>query len=69
MGWMLHALLEEVLEDPEKNTVEYLSDRIKQFEEISDTELKKLGEAGKERKEHADDEAVKKLHEKHNVKK
>ncbi len=69
MGWILHALLEEVLEDPEKNTVEYLSDRIKQFEEISDAELKKLGEAGKERKEQEDQEEVKKLHVKHNVQK
>jgi tRNA nucleotidyltransferase (CCA-adding enzyme) len=69
MGWMLHALLEEVLEDPEKNTIEYLSDRVKQFEEMSDAELKKLGEAGKERKEQEEQEEVKKLHVKHGVKK
>jgi poly(A) polymerase/tRNA nucleotidyltransferase (CCA-adding enzyme) len=69
MGWMLHALLEEVLEDPEKNTIEYLSDRVKEFENLPDDELKKLGEAGKEKKENADEEEVKKLHAKHNVKK
>jgi poly(A) polymerase/tRNA nucleotidyltransferase (CCA-adding enzyme) len=50
MGWILHALLEEVLEDPSKNTIENLSLRVKQLEELSDAELMKLGEAGKEKK-------------------
>lgn len=69
MGWMLHALLEEVLEDPEKNTIEYLSNRVNELEQLSDVELKLLGEAGKEKKESVDQEEVKKLHVKHNVKK
>jgi tRNA nucleotidyltransferase (CCA-adding enzyme) len=69
MGWMLHALLEEVLEDPEKNTIEYLSNRVNEFEQLSDTDLKQLGEAGKERKEQEEQEEVKKLHVKHGVKK
>ncbi len=69
MGWMLHALLEEVLEDPEKNTIEYLSNRVGEFEKLSDVDLKKLGEAGKERKEQEEQEEVKKLHVKHGVKK
>jgi len=67
MGWMLHALLEEVLEDPEKNTIEYLSERVKQMEEIPDKELKAMGEKGKQVKESADQEEVKKLHVKHKV--
>ncbi len=69
MGWMLHALLEEVLEDPEKNTIEYLSKRVGEFEQLSDADLKQLGEAGKERKEQEEQEEVKKLHVKHGVKK
>jgi tRNA nucleotidyltransferase (CCA-adding enzyme) len=69
MGWMLHALLEEVLEDPEKNTIEYLSHRVSEFEQLPDTDLKQLGEAGKERKEQEEQEEVKKLHMKHGVKK
>jgi poly(A) polymerase/tRNA nucleotidyltransferase (CCA-adding enzyme) len=69
MGWMLHALLEEVLEDPEKNTIEYLSNRVSEFEQLPDIDLKQLGEAGKERKEQEDQEEVKKLHVKHGVKK
>ena len=64
---MLHALLEEVLENPEKNTLEYLSGRVKEFEMMSDADLKKLGEAGKEKKEIADEEEVKKLRGKHGV--
>jgi tRNA nucleotidyltransferase (CCA-adding enzyme) len=69
MGWMLHALLEEVLEEPERNTVEYLSDRVKHLETIPDAELKELGEKGKQTKEEADEAEVQKLHVKHNVKK
>jgi len=67
MGWILHALLEEVLEDPIKNTVENLSLRVKQLEELPDAELMKLGEAGKEKKEELEEEEVNKLHVKHNV--
>jgi hypothetical protein len=67
MGWILHAMLEEVLEDPKKNTVEQLSLRVKQLEELSDQELKSLGEKGKQTKEQADEEEIKKLHSKHGV--
>lgn len=69
MGWMLHALLEEVLEDPVKNTVEYLSQRVGEMEKLSDAELKKLGLAGKEKKEELEEEEISKLHQKHGVKK
>ena len=68
MGWMLHALLEEVLEDPSKNDLEYLSKRVGELEQISDQELKQLGEAGKEKKEKLDEEVIKELHVKHGVK-
>jgi poly(A) polymerase/tRNA nucleotidyltransferase (CCA-adding enzyme) len=67
MGWILHTLLEEVLEDPSKNTVENLSARVKQLEELSDVELMKLGEAGKEKKEELEELEVHKLHVKHKV--
>lgn len=69
MGWMLHALLEEVLEDPNKNTVETLSDRVKQLDLLSDSELRLLGEKGKEKKEELEEGEVEKLHVKHGVKK
>ena len=53
MGWILHALLEEVLEDPSLNTVEKLSERVKDLDELEDKDLKILGEKGKEKKDDA----------------
>ncbi len=69
MGWVLHALLEEVLDDPKKNTREYLDERVKELEKLTDKELKALGDQGKEAKEELEDEEVAKLHMKHGVKK
>ena len=69
MGWILHALLEEVLEDPAKNTEEKLSEIVKELDKLSDKELKKLGDKGKEKKEELEEEEITKLHEKHGVKK
>jgi poly(A) polymerase/tRNA nucleotidyltransferase (CCA-adding enzyme) len=67
MGWILHALLEEVLDAPEKNTVEHLSDLVKALNLLGDPELKVLGERGKEKKEELEEEEVAKLHQKHGV--
>ena len=69
MGWMLHALLEEVLEKPELNTVEYLSSRVLELESLSDSELLALGEEGKQRKEAVNEDEVTKLRVKHGVEK
>lgn len=69
MGWILHSLLEEVLEDPTKNTVEHLSELVKSLNILNDKELKALGERGKEKKEELDEEEVGKLHTKHGVRK
>lgn len=67
MGWILHALLEEVLDDPKKNTREYLEKRAREMELMSDDEVQRLGEAGKEKKDEAEFRAVKKLERKHKV--
>ena len=69
MGWTLHALLEEVLDDPSKNTREYLDSRVTQLEKLTDIELKALGEQAKEAKEALEEEEVAKLHAKHGVRK
>jgi tRNA nucleotidyltransferase (CCA-adding enzyme) len=69
MGWILSALLEEVLDAPEKNTVEHLSELVKSLNMLGDPELKTLGDRGKEKKEELEEEEVAKLHEKHGVKK
>lgn len=67
MGWTLHALLEEVLDDPKKNTREYLDVRVGELEKLSDKELKALGEEAKKTKDELEEEEVKKLHKKHGV--
>ncbi len=67
IGWILHALLEEVLDDPQKNTEEYLEKRAKDLAQLGEIDLKKLGEAGKERRKEEDEVAIKKLQEKHHV--
>ena len=69
MGWMLNALLEEVLDDPSKNTTEHLSELVKSLNMLGDPELKTLGERGKEKKEELEEKEVAKLHQKHGVRK
>ncbi len=69
MGWILHALLEVVLDDPKKNTVGYLKEKALELDKLTEKELEKLGEAGKEKKEELEEEEVAKVHAKHGVKK
>ena len=67
IGWILHALLEDVLDDPKKNSQEYLESRAAQLIELPETELKKLGEKGKDRREEEDETAIEELRKKHHV--
>ena len=67
IGYILHALLEEVLDDPQKNTEEYLEKRAAELMQLPEEELRRLGEQGKDRKEEEDEVAVQKLREKHHV--
>jgi poly(A) polymerase/tRNA nucleotidyltransferase (CCA-adding enzyme) len=67
-SWTLHALLEEVLDDPTKNNPEYLETRAKQLLEMTDEHLKKLGEAGKSAKDEAEGEEIKKIRDQYKVK-
>ena len=67
IGWVLHALLEEVLDDPSKNTEELLAQRAEALLKLSDTDLKALGEAGRGRKEEEEEGAVAELRKKHHV--
>jgi len=63
----LHALLEEVLDQPELNTNEYLEKRALELMSLPIEELKKLGEAGKEKKEATEAVEIKKIHKKYGV--
>lgn len=67
MGWILHALLEEVLEDPKKNTEENLKELVAFLSQLDNKALRTLGEKAKEKKEELEEEEVKKLHSKHGV--
>lgn len=67
LGWMLHALLEEVLDDPQKNTKEYLESKAKEFSKLSDEQLKALGQVGKEKKEEAEEKEIQELNKKYFV--
>jgi putative nucleotidyltransferase with HDIG domain len=67
MGWILHALLEEVLDDPKKNTGENLEARATELSKLPEDKLRELGEAGKERKTEEDEAAVAELRKKHHV--
>src|SRR3989338_2632640 len=51
VGWILSALLEEVLDNPKKNSREFLEEKIKDLNELKDSELKKISEAAKDKKD------------------
>ena len=67
IGFILHALLEEVLDDPKKNTEEHLEDNVLRLMKLGDAELQKLGEQGETRREEEDEAAVHELRKKHHV--
>lgn len=68
MGWILHALLEEVLDDPSKNTKEFLVKRTNELAQLSRETLKEMGEKGRKIKDEEESKLVEELHVKHGVK-
>jgi putative nucleotidyltransferase with HDIG domain len=68
IGYVLHALLEEVLDDPKKNTTEYLENRSIELYNLEITQLQMLGEKGKKTKEELDEQEVTNIRKKHWVK-
>jgi hypothetical protein len=68
VGLVLNALMEEVLDDPKLNTEEYLQNQTIKLLALPEKELKILAEKGKEKKEEADEEDLKKIRGKHFVK-
>ena len=68
IGYVLHALFDEVLELPEKNTEEYLDMRAKELIILSTEELQALGQAGKEEMTEKNEEQVKEIRKQFNVK-
>lgn len=67
IGALLHALLEEILENPDKNTEEYLDVRSKELLSLPYEDLVKLGESGKQKREEKEEEELKDILERHHV--
>ena len=67
IGFILLILLDEVLDEPKRNTKSFLEERAIELSNLSDKELKELGIKAKERKEREEDEELKKLRGKHHV--
>lgn len=68
IGFILHSLFNEVLEDPLKNTEEYLDTRAKELMKLGIEELKTLGEAGKKEMEGKNQEMVQEIRKQFRVK-
>ncbi len=67
LGYLLHALLEEVLNDPTKNTKEYLTNRVFELCKLPEGDLITLAEAGKEKQASEEAAALKEIAREHNV--
>lgn len=51
IGFILHLLLEEVLDDPKKNTEKFLEKKVKELGKLPEKDLEKIGKKAKETKE------------------
>ncbi|MEK7136491.1 MAG: HD domain-containing protein [Patescibacteria group bacterium] len=67
IGHILHALLEEVLEDPQKNTKEYLLAKAGELSKLDENSLVALSEKGKEKKGEVEEEKLAEIRKKHKV--
>lgn len=67
LGFTLHALLEEVLDDTAKNTPEYLTERARELLELPDETLRALGEQGRQKLADEEAAALKAIEHKHHV--
>lgn len=67
LGWVLHALLEEALDDASKNTVAYMEARGVELLKLPDEELKTRAEAGKKKQAEEEAAALKDIAREHQV--
>lgn len=67
LGFVLHALLEEALDDASKNTEEYLERRALELLSLGETDLEQLAEAGKRRQAAEEAQALKDIAREHKV--
>lgn len=67
LGHVLHALLEEVLDEPNKNTSEYLEERAIELMRMSEETLVLLGKQGRMKRDQEETDAIAALQKKHKV--
>jgi tRNA nucleotidyltransferase (CCA-adding enzyme) len=67
IGQILHALLEETLNTPENNTELFLVKRARELSLLSEIELKKLSDRGKEEKEKKEASELKEIRKRYKV--
>ncbi len=67
IGFVLNALLEEVLDNPKLNTPEYLSGRAVDLIKLPIDELKTLGKKGKDKQEEAERGSIDEINKKYHV--
>lgn len=67
IGWILHALLDQVLDDPNLNEKDTLINKAKELSGLSDSDLQEAGEKGRKEKERRDQRAVKDIRRKYHV--
>ncbi|MCA9360759.1 HD domain-containing protein [Candidatus Nomurabacteria bacterium] len=67
LGYVLHALLEEALEEPTKNTVDYMESRALELLKLPENELQTLAEAGKKKQAEEEAKALKDIAKEHQL--
>ncbi len=67
IGYIMHAILEEVLDDPTLNTAPILEEKAITLSKLGIDELKILGEKGKEKKEIEEEKIKKTIHKKYHI--
>jgi phosphoenolpyruvate-protein kinase (PTS system EI component) len=67
IGLILNALFEEVIDDGNKNTEEYLKERTKELNKLSEKVLQDLAEAGKEKMQNKNEEELEEIKKKFKV--
>ncbi len=68
VGWILAVLLEELLDDPKKNSREYLEEKIKELGELPESKLTELFQKAKEKKDEFESGAEEEIKKKYYVK-
>lgn len=64
IGYILHLLLEETLDEPEKNAEKWLEKRVKELGKLTEKDLEKIGKKAKEKKDELEQREIKEIRKK-----